>query len=82
LGQRSVLLKSSYRGWIRRVLIHIDDTRYEIGGKAEHLLEEALRRTRIALGDEQKINRLASRIYRSIEVLLLPFTLMYVSSTR
>ncbi len=73
LLQCPFLLKSPNSRWIGRVLVHIDDARYGIGSKAEELLKEALRGTRIALRREQNINGLAGRIHDSIKVLLLPF---------
>src|SRR5215469_14898576 len=40
------------------VLVHIDDPWHRIAGRAQSLTEEALGRSRIPLGGEQKLDRL------------------------
>ena len=48
----------------------------------EHLAKEAFRRSGVALGREQEINRLSGGVDRPIQVLLLAADLYVVSSTR
>lgn len=71
-GQHTFLLEGPNGCWISGVLIHIDHAWNGIRRAAKYPLKEAFRRSGIAFGREQEINRLASGIHGSIEILLLP----------
>src|SRR5215831_3998669 len=57
------------------VLVHIDDPWHRIAGRAQSLTEEALGRSRIPLGGEQKFDRLTSRIHCPVQIFVLAFDL-------
>src|SRR5215471_18649936 len=63
------------------VLVHMDDPWHRIAGRAQSLSEEALGRSSIPLGGEQKLDRLTSRIHRTIQIFVLAFNL-YIGLVR
>jgi len=71
LRQRSLGFQFPDRRWVRRVLIHVDHSGRGIARRVERLVKETFRRSSIALGREQKVNRLTGGVHCSVQVLLL-----------
>ena len=71
IREQTLLLQLGNRLGISRILIHVDDPRRGGVGGVEGLAEEALGGLGIALGTQQKVQRVALRVHRSIEILPL-----------
>src|SRR5262249_54513896 len=63
------------------VLVYVDDPWHRIAGRAQSLTEEALGSSSIPLGAEQKLDRLTSRIHRTVQIFALAFDL-YIGLVR
>jgi hypothetical protein len=66
--QRSFGFKPFQVGWVRRVLIDVHHPWYRISRRLKSFPKEALCAGGLTLCREQKIDRLASRVHRTVEI--------------
>jgi hypothetical protein len=75
-GESALGLQGFHCRRIGRVLIHIDDPRNGIGGRAKYFLKEAFSCSGVAFRRQQKIDGLPGRIHSPVQILVLPLNLI------